>query len=158
MAVASGLDRGSLPHYLQHNEAHRPIRIVRRAIIYMSVAMMLGCRESDAPLTLPQPMPGASPVTYPTDLWDLGVQGETMLMVLITEGGVVDSAYVLEPSGYAGFDSAAIRGALQLRFTPGRRGDRPIPLWTRLPIRFQRDSLDNGPPAPEAADSIGPGT
>lgn len=115
----------------------------------MSVAMLLACGETDEPLTLPQPMPGTSPVTYPTELWDLGVQGETLLMVRITERGVVDSAYVLEPSGYAGFDTAAVRGAMQLRFSPGRRGERPIPLWTRLPIRFQRDSLDLDPPAPE---------
>lgn len=123
----------------------------------MCVAMLPGCGESDAPLTLPQPMPGTSPVVYPTDLWDLGVQGQTLLMVRITEGGVVDSAYVLEPSAHAAFDSAAVQGALRLRFTPGRRGDRPIPLWTRLPIRFQRDSLRNEPTA-QVADSTRTGT
>jgi TonB family protein len=131
---------------------------VKRAIFTMSAATMLACGETDSPLTLPQPMPGTSPVSYPTDLWDLGIQGETLLMVRITERGVVDSAYVLDPSAHAAFDSAAMRGALQLRFTPGRRGDRPIPLWTRLPIRFQLDSLRATQPAPVAIDSTGTGT
>lgn len=131
---------------------------MKRTLLSICVVTALACGESDSPLTLPQPMPGSSPVTYPTDLWDLGVEGETLLMVRITEGGVVDSAYVLEPSDHAAFDSAAVRGALQLRFTPGRRGDRPIPLWTRLPIRFQRDSLDAGPQATTMPDSAGAGT
>jgi TonB family protein len=117
-----------------------------------------GCGDSDAPLTLPQPMPGTSPVTYPTDLWDLGVNGETMLMVRITERGTVDSVYVLEPSDHVEFDSAAVRGARLLRFAPGRRGDRPIPLWTRLPIRFRRDSVDIGEAEPVGPDSMGGGS
>ncbi|MGH7503727.1 MAG: energy transducer TonB [Longimicrobiales bacterium] len=125
----------------------------------LALALLLGaCGGSDAPLTLPEPISRTSPVKYPTDLWDLGIEGETMLMVRITERGVVDSAYVLEPSNHAQFDSAAVQGALRLQFVPGRRGDRPVPLWSRLPIRFQRDSLEADAPSPAGPDSTESGT
>jgi TonB family protein len=86
-------------------------------------------------------MPGPTPFVYPTELWDLKVQGETMLMVRVTELGAVDSAYVVSSSGFREFDSAAVRGVHQLRFSPGRQGQRRIAMWTKVPVRFSLDSL-----------------
>jgi TonB family protein len=47
---------------------------------------------------------------------------------------------VSRSSGYSDFDSAAVNGARRLRFTPGQRGDRRIAMWTKIPVRFSRDS------------------
>jgi TonB family protein len=88
----------------------------------------------------PVPMPDPTPVDYPVALWDSQVEGETDVLVLVNEYGDVDSARVEQSSGHVEFDSAAVAGARQLRFTPGRRGDRPAAMWTIIPIRFARDS------------------
>jgi TonB family protein len=56
--------------------------------------------------------------------------------VRVTEEGAVDSVYVLESSGQAAFDSAAVHGALDLRFHPGRKDERRVAMWARLPVRF----------------------
>jgi periplasmic protein TonB len=88
----------------------------------------------------PVPMPDPTPVDYPVALWDSRVEGETEVLVLVNERGNVDSVRVGQSSGHVEFDSAAVEGARHLRFTPGRRGDRPAAMWTIIPIRFARDS------------------
>lgn len=85
-------------------------------------------------------MPGPSPFDYPTELWDQKLEGETLLMVHVTELGGVDSVYVVQSSGQLAFDSAALRGARQLRFSPGRQGQRRVAMWTRVPVRFNLDT------------------
>lgn len=85
-------------------------------------------------------MPDAAPIEYPVGLWDRQVQGETEVLIHVDEAGGVDSALISQTSGYAEFDSAAVSGARRLRFSPGRRGDRRIAMWTRIPIRFAQDS------------------
>ncbi|MFW6331350.1 MAG: energy transducer TonB, partial [Gemmatimonadota bacterium] len=88
----------------------------------ISTAVLLGaCGESE-PTTQPRAISVESPFEYPVALWDAGVEGETVVMIHVTDAGQVDSAYVLEPSGEAAFDSAALAGAYELRFAPARRG------------------------------------
>jgi len=97
------------------------------------------CEREALPIQQPVALPDESPFDYPLALWDQGVEGETLLMVRVDEVGNVDSTYVERSSGHAEFDSAAVRGARELRFSPARRGDRPVALWSRLPVRFARD-------------------
>jgi TonB family protein len=89
----------------------------------------------------PQPIPEGSPFEYPVELWEQEAEGETMLLVHVTEVGDVDTVSVEVSSGLAAFDSAAARGAWRLRFSPARQGDRRIPAWTRVPVRFRVDTL-----------------
>jgi len=97
----------------------------------------------------PVPVEGArSPIEYPVGLWDRGVEGETQVMVHVSELGEVDSALVSVSSGYAEFDSAAVAGTRKLRFSPGRRGEKSVAMWTKMPVRFARDSTA----------TLGPGT
>jgi TonB family protein len=107
----------------------------------LCVALVAACSAGDEPIQEPVPMPDPSPIEYPVALWDLKVQGETEVMIHVNEFGDVDSAMVSKASGYAEFDSAAIAGARRLRFTPGKRGDRRIAMWTRMPVRFAQDSV-----------------
>ncbi len=76
------------------------------------------------------------PFQYPPDAWRKGIGGETRLYIHITREGAVDSVVILESSGYASLDSAAVVGARQLRFRPAQQGDEPIDLWGKLPVRF----------------------
>ena len=88
----------------------------------------------------PQLMPDPTPVRYPRALWDENVEGETEVLVHVSEAGDVMEAYVAQSSGYAEFDSAAVQGARKLRFTPGKRGSKPVAMHVRIPVRFTRDS------------------
>ena len=112
----------------------------------LGLALALGaCDPEPKPDTNPRTLSVESPFHYPLDLWDRRVEGETVVMVYVTDMGAVDSVYVLEPSGEAAFDSAAVEGARSLKFAPGRRGDDRIAMWARLPVRFSRpDSTDSG--------------
>lgn len=102
------------------------------------------CVRDDRPVTQPELMPDPSPFQYPIRLWDLGVTGETVLLLHVTTNGIVDSVTVFHGSGHADFDSAAVAGARKLRFVPGRRGQRPVNMWTKLPVRFSLDSTKVG--------------
>lgn len=91
----------------------------------------------------PEPLTTDLPVQYPLELWDTGVEGESVVMAHVTAAGAVDSAYVLRSSGQAAFDSAAIAGAMASRFSPGRRDDQAVAAWVRLPVRFRIPDLVN---------------
>jgi periplasmic protein TonB len=103
--------------------------------------LAVGCGDRDgAAVEAPSPMPDPTPIEYPVELWDRRVQGETEVMIHVNHYGDVDSVLVSKTSGYAEFDSAAVNGVRKLRFTPGRKGDRHVPMWTKMPIRFAQDS------------------
>ena len=100
-------------------------------------ALSAGCgRGGD--VEEPIPLYGEVPVEYPLELWDADVEGRTLLRVRVTETGGVDSVQVLEPSGYPAFDSAAVRGARQLRYSPARRKGNRISVWAKVPVHFTK--------------------
>lgn len=107
-------------------------------VVAVAVALFgLGACEPDEPVTEPEPISVESPFQYPIELWDQRLEGEATVMVHVTDMGAVDSVYLQQSSGQPAFDSAAVRGARELRFAPGRRGDRRIDMWARLPVRFR---------------------
>jgi TonB family protein len=99
---------------------------------------LVGCGEGE-PMEEPTPLYGEVPIDYPLDLWDADVEGETTLRVRVTEMGVVDSVEVIQASGYPAFDSAAVRGALQLRYSPARKNGERISVWAKVPVHFSKD-------------------
>lgn len=105
-----------------------------------AACLLAACGAASATIEEPVPMPDPTPIDYPVSLWDEKVQGETELMIHVNERGDVDSVYVSKGSGWAEFDSAAVAGARKLRFTPGRKGDRRVAMWTKMPVRFAQDS------------------
>ena len=88
----------------------------------------------------PQVLTDSVPFVYPLELWDHNVSGQTILLVRVDATGKVDSVAIDAPSGYPEFDSAAVQGAHNLRFIAARQGDRRIPMWTKVPVRFSRDT------------------
>ena len=88
----------------------------------------------------PQVLTDSVPFIYPMDLWDHNVSGQTVLLVRVNATGQVDSVAVDIGSGYPEFDSAAVQGAWRLRFIAARQGERRIPMWTKVPVRFARDT------------------
>ncbi len=109
------------------------------------VAVVLAGCGGDEPVTHPEPVSIESPFRYPIEEWDERLEGEVVVMVHVTDVGDVDSVYVLESSGRPALDSAAVEGARELEFAPGRRGDDRIAMWAKLPVVFARpDSVGSG--------------
>jgi TonB family protein len=108
------------------------------------IALLSGCggasKTDSDPIELPQVLNDTLPFTYPLELWDNRISGETMLLLRISELGAVDSVVIGKSSGFAEFDSAALQGARVLRFTPGKQGERRVAMWTKLPVKFARDT------------------
>jgi TonB family protein len=62
--------------------------------------------------------------------------------------GKVDSVEVMESSGQTAFDSAAIAGAREMRFSPARKNGKRIEVWAEVPIHFSKR------PRPDSALSL----
>lgn len=106
-----------------------------RVLTTIAIAVLsAGCSDR-APDTPPRQLT-SSPFHYPEELWDAGVEGETMLELHVSNTGAVDSARVRETSGHEEFDSAAVRGVAGLRFDPARRGDDSVAVTVLLPVQF----------------------
>lgn len=115
--------------------------MLRSALV---VSMLVAACGPDGPVELPRALEGTPSVEYPTELWDLGIEGSTTVMVLVNDQGAVDSVFVEESSGFEDFDSAAVRGARAMRFDPGRQGGERVSVWVRLPVRFQKSARQAG--------------
>jgi protein TonB len=106
------------------------------------------------PVVETEPVPLTQPAfQYPEELWDAGVEGKTVLRILVSTGGTVDSARVETPSQHPAFDSAAVAGTSELRFEPAKRDGTPVEKWVLLPVEFQITASDSAPPdssAPQA--------
>lgn len=102
----------------------------------------------DRPPDTPPRQLTSSPFHYPEELWDAGVEGETMLELHISANGTVDSASVRETSGHAEFDSAAVRGVAGLRFDPARSGDDSVAVTVLLPVQFHLPDDSSGALSP----------
>ena len=95
-----------------------------------------GCEEAE--VAEPVPRFTETPVEYPVDLWDANVEGVTLVRVLVSVEGVVDSAMIAEGSGNTALDSAALRGAREMEFEPARRNGEPVRVWARIPVHFSK--------------------
>ena len=86
----------------------------------------------------PTPLYGDVPIDYPIQLWDQDMEGQTLLRVRVSDTGAVDSVEILASSGYEAFDSAAVAGARELRFSPARRNGERIEVWATVPVHFSK--------------------
>jgi protein TonB len=113
--------------------------------VLLTIGLLAACAApSEEPVEPPQVLTDSVPFIYPLELWDHNISGQTVLLLLVNATGQVDSVTIDSPSGYAEFDSAAVQGAHRLRFIAARQGDRRIPMWTKVPVRFSRDTTKLG--------------
>jgi TonB family protein len=79
------------------------------------------------------------PFKYPAALYARKVQGNVTLKLFIDRDGRVlgDSTRVDEPSGYPLLDTAAIRGATDLRFVPAKLHGDAVPVSILFPVYFR---------------------
>lgn len=109
-----------------------------------------GDGEARQGVEMPVAINSESPFQYPADLFDQGVEGEVRLRLFVDPQGrvVPESTKVSSSSGTPGFDSAAVRGAVDLRFAPGRRDGQPVGMAFYLPVVFRRYAAPSGNPNP----------
>lgn len=126
--------------------------VCRRALLPASVLVLAlagaGCADTpravgglqlgvdDAPLRPPVRIDEERAFEYPPDAWEDGVGGTTMLRLLISRRGTVDSVVVIGSSGHPSLDSAALVNARRLRYRPAAQGGTPVEVWGRLPVVF----------------------
>lgn len=121
---------------------HRPTSGLVRIALLPLLALLVAACEEEISVTPPTQLPG-SPFHYPEELWDAGVEGETLLRLFVTAEGTVDSVTVERTSGYPAFDSAAVEGARDLRFEPARRGEETLGVPVLLPVQFDLPAADS---------------
>ena len=95
------------------------------------------------------------PFHYPAGLFARKVQGNVTLRLFVDQNGRVhaESTQVVESSGYASFDSAAIRGSQELQFVPAKAHGEPTPVTILFPVYFRYPGA-----APLPGDTVLKGT
>ena len=101
----------------------------------------------DIPDQVPALLDSVLPFRYPAELYLRRVQGNVTLRLFVDrEGRIVgDSTRVEETSGFASLDSAAVRGAESLHFSPARRGREAMGVSILFPVYFRHPEA---PPLP----------
>lgn len=119
----------------------------RELVVPTFVAAALSALSCGGDANIEKPLPRftVSPVEYPLELWDQDVEGSTLVRVLVNEEGGVDSALVMESSGYSALDSAAVHGAMSMEFDPATREGEPLRVWARVPVHFSKVARPTGP-------------
>lgn len=74
--------------------------------------------------------------SYPATARGLGVEGTTLLRVLVQDDGRVGEVRVQKSAGHPDLDRAAADAVRQWRFDPARRGDAAVAVWVLLPVEF----------------------
>ena len=73
---------------------------------------------------------------YPRSARRLGIQGATLLRVLVLVTAV-SPTLSSDTAGHADLDEAAADAVRRWRFDPARRGDEPVAMWVLLPVEFR---------------------
>ena len=124
---------------------------------------LLGCeRRPDGTMGLPdqtssvestadQPPVAVNPVSpmqYPQALLEQGIEGRVLLRLFVDSTGrlLTDSTRIAESSGYPALDSAALRGAAGLRFSPALRHGQPVAAPFLQPVHFRNPSTRSASP------------
>ena len=99
----------------------------------------LGWWKPAEPDELPQILNADLPFRYPVALYLRRVQGNVMLRLHVDQSGrvVPESTRVVESSGQASLDSAALAGVDRLRFRPARRRGAAVAVSLLFPVHFR---------------------
>jgi periplasmic protein TonB len=73
---------------------------------------------------------------YPESARRQGVTGTAMLLFEVLANGTVGEVQVERTAGHPDLDQAAAEAVKKWRFEPARRGNQPVAVWLRMPVRF----------------------
>ncbi len=126
---------------------------LRRGPTLLAACCLAAC-GGEGEIQRPTPLFSETPIEYPIRLWDQDREGRTLLRVRVSDVGAVDSVEVVESSGYAAFDSAAVEGARGLRFSPARRDGKRIAVWATVPVHFSKRPRPDTVPILQRSDRL----
>ena len=131
----------------------RPSLVFLSCLLVLTLVVLGGCSErgravrpdpdpwwnSGRPDAVPQMLNDELPFRYPVPEYHRRVQGNVLLRLYVDTSGFVvpDSTRVVERSGHAALDSAALAGAARLRFRGARRRGVPIAVSMLFPVHFR---------------------
>ena len=121
-----------------------------REMALAALIAAIGC-GGEGEIEQPTPLFNEVPIEYPLHMWDQDMEGQTILRVRVNDLGAVDSVEVVESSGFASFDSAAVAGARDLRFSPATRDGKRITVWAEVPVHFSKRPRPDTPGSPGGA-------
>lgn len=84
----------------------------------------------------PKPVFNAKPI-YPEICRQAGIEGTTVVKMLINIDGSVIDVKILKSSGNQLLDQSAITAARKSTFTPAKQRDRLVRVWVSRPVRFK---------------------
>ena len=84
----------------------------------------------------PQPISMPKPV-YPSLPLNAGIEGTTVVKMLVDIDGSVIDVVILKSSGNAMLDEEAIKAASRSTFTPAKQRDKFVRVWVARPITFK---------------------
>jgi protein TonB len=124
------------PVPVQHPAPRPSVHASRPAIASLSAPAAVAI----APLLPAHPVAGMDrdrPPAYPEMARRRGQQGRVVLQVNVSAEGMPVTVAVVETSGYASLDAAAMTAVQQWRFVPATRGGTPVPAVAEVPVRFR---------------------
>ena len=74
--------------------------------------------------------------TYPANARRLGIEGTTLLRVLVLDDGRVGEIQIQQSAGHPDLDRAAAEAVRRWRFDPARKGADAVAVWVLLPVEF----------------------
>ena len=83
-------------------------------------------------------------VPYPSGVPAKGIQGMTVLAMVIDANGITEHIQVLHTHGEA-FDQTAIAAVKHSVFEPGRLADKPVPVWIDIRVVFRANRSQTTP-------------
>jgi len=93
---------------------------------------------SDGEILFVQPQYAENPKPiYPQEARRKGYEGEVILRVEVLPNGCVGQIEVKNSSGHELLDRSAFATVKQWKFVPAKKGEKTIPLWVNIPVKFQ---------------------
>jgi protein TonB len=80
--------------------------------------------------------------SYPRAARREGREGVVTVRVLVGVDGVPETVTVRETSGYEDFDEVAVKAVKKWRFSPAKRGGKPVANFHDVKVRFRLDKTD----------------
>ncbi len=79
-------------------------------------------------------------ILYPAQAKREGQQGQVIVGVLVRKNGDIGEVRVVQGSGYALLDEAAVRGMRTASFQPARIEGQNVDAWFKAPVNFRLGS------------------
>ncbi len=171
-AASDRPDAVALPLQIHFDDGvlRRDIRMDRGRTSFGDISVVLGQRTSRSPRrdttdvfdvaeVMPEIIGGveslADQIVYPELQRRAGVQGTTIVRIVVSAEGEVTDAEVARSSGNDGLDRAAVEAVEGLRFVPGRQDGQAVRVRYMVPVAFRLPADAASRPAP--AGRVGAG-